>query len=84
MGLFKQVIERQPTPEFSILSLAVPLLCGKIPEEKIAQALQTCSHKQLTSWRTENCNSTHRKVRQAHLGNLTQNAVPKTPISNSA
>jgi hypothetical protein len=63
MGVIKNVIERHPTPEFTSLTLAAPLFCGSLSSERIRAALTTCPHKDLTSWRTENCKGSfrHRK-----------------------
>ena len=48
MGKIKQVIERMPAPEFTTLTLATPLFCGRQSHEKIQTAIDRCSHKTLT------------------------------------
>ena len=84
MGLLKHIIERSPIPEFTTMSLAVPLLCGNQDLESLTAALQSCSHKTLTRWRNENCSHSVRHVRPELLGELKKIEVQKTVQSRAA
>ena len=84
MGLLKHIIERSPIPEFTTMSLAVPLLCGNQDLEALTAALQSCSHKTLTRWRNENCSHSVRHVRPELLGELKKIEVQKTVQSRAA
>jgi len=78
MGRLKMVIERHPTPEFTTLSLATPLLCGNPTHESIATAITSCSHKTLACWKNGNRENTNRFRKQALLEELKPPDVPKT------
>jgi hypothetical protein len=78
MGVLKNIIERHPTPEFTSLTLAAPLLCGPHSSERIHEALLNCPHKSLTSWRLENCNVSVRHKKPNLFGELMPKNCPKS------
>lgn len=78
MGQLKHILERTPIPEFSSLTLAVPLLCGKPSTKSVQTALENCPHKMLTSWRSQNCAHSERHVRQRLIEEIIREPVQKT------
>jgi hypothetical protein len=78
IGQLKHILERNPIPEFTTMTLAVPLLCGQLSKDTVTLALESCSHKTLTSWRMQNCAHSERHVRQQLVEHIKQNQVPKT------
>jgi len=84
MGRIRQVSERMPTPEFTTLTLATPLFCGRPSQETIQAAIERCSHKTLIDWRSENCSRTHRKRQRDLLITQVVDDVQETPITQVA
>lgn len=78
MGQLKYIIERTPIPEFTTMTLALPLLCGSQKTESLTSALQSCSQKTLTSWRSENCSHSVRHVRPELISEIKKTEVRKT------
>jgi hypothetical protein len=78
MGAFKNILERCPNPEFTSLSLAVPLLCGELTQQRIESGLRNCPHKILATWRKDNCHHSQRHRKKKILKELKRNGVPET------
>lgn len=78
MGQLKYIIERTPIPEFTTMTLALPLLCGNQNSASVTAALQSCPQKMLTSWRSENCSHSVRHVRPELLCEINKTEVQKT------
>ena len=62
-GKFKSIIERSPKPELNKLIYIIPLLCGKINDEKISHALLKCSHVEMLEFISKNIPITIRQQR---------------------
>ena len=77
-GLIKALLGRQPSPEFGVLTLSIPLLCGKHSESDIMNYLDRCPVKVLSEWKTKNLSNTNRRVKSRVLGKTRRAAELKT------
>ena len=62
-GKFKYTIEKSPQSDMNHSILIIPLLCGKISEAKIANALNSVSQKELEKWKEKHIGKTMRMKR---------------------
>ena len=62
-GKFKHTIEKSPQSDMNHSILIIPLLCGKISEEKISDALNSVSQKELNEWKEKHIGKTMRMKR---------------------
>jgi hypothetical protein len=62
-GKFKHTIEKSPQSDMNHSVLIIPLLCGKISEEKISNALNSVSQKELEEWKEKHIGKTMRMKR---------------------
>lgn len=62
-GKFKHTIEKSPQSDMNHSTLIIPLLCGRMCEEKISNALNSVSQKELEEWKRENIGETMRSKR---------------------
>ena len=62
-GKFKHTIEKSPQSDMNHSILVIPLLCGKMSEEKISNALNSVSQKELEKWKKDNIGETMRSKR---------------------
>jgi len=84
MGSIKNIIERNPLPEFGRMVLATPLLCGKQSEARIEEAINKISHKDLQEWQSQHTNDSLRKQKQKLLSKTFKRTVPDPPIAEAA
>ena len=69
-GKFKHTIEKSPQSDMNHSILIIPLLCGKINEQKISNALNNVSQKELNEWKVKHIGKT---MRMKRLDFLNQN-----------
>ena len=69
-GKFKYTIEKSPQSDMNHSILIIPLLCGKINGQKISNALNSVSQKELKEWKKEHIGET---MRMKRLDFLSQN-----------
>jgi len=62
-GKFKHTIEKSPQSDMNHSILIIPLLCGKINEQKISNALNNVSQKELNEWKNNHIGKTMRMKR---------------------
>ena len=62
-GKFKHTIEKSPQNDMNHSVLIIPLLCGKISEQKISNALNNVSQKELEEWKEKHIGKTMRMKR---------------------
>jgi len=62
-GKFKHTIEKSPQSDMNHSILVIPLLCGRIYEDKISNALNSVSQKELGKWKKDNIGETMRSKR---------------------
>jgi len=62
-GKFKHTIEKSPQSDMNHSILIIPLLCGKINEQKISNALNNVSQKELNEWKVKHIGKTMRMKR---------------------
>jgi len=62
-GKFKYMIEKSPQNDINHSILIIPLLCGKIDKQKILNALNSVSQKDLNQWKLKHIGKTMRMKR---------------------
>ena len=62
-GKFKHTIEKSPQNDMNHSILIIPLLCGKISEQKISDSLNSVSQKELNEWKEKHIGKTMRMKR---------------------
>ena len=73
-GKFKHTIEKSPQSDMNHSILIIPLLCGRISEEKISDALNSVSQKELNEWKKKHIGKTMRMKRIDFLNQNIQKA----------
>lgn len=62
-GKFKHTIEKSPQSDMNHSVLIIPLLCGKIDEQRILDSLNSVSQKELEEWKDKHIGKTMRMKR---------------------
>ena len=62
-GKFKYTIEKSPQSDMNHSVLIIPLLCGKLSQEKIPNTLNSVSQKELEEWKKKHIGKTMRMKR---------------------
>jgi hypothetical protein len=62
-GKFKHTIEKSPQSDMNHSVLIIPLLCGKIDEQRILNSLNSVSQKELNEWKDKHIGKTMRMKR---------------------
>jgi len=71
-GKFKYTIEKSPQNDMNHSILIIPLLCGKISEQRILNSLNSVSQKELEEWKEHHIGKTMRMKRIDFLNNNIQ------------
>jgi len=74
-GKFKHTIEKSPQSDMNHSVLIIPLLCGKVSKEKISDALNSVSQKELEEWKEKYIGKTMRMKRIDFLNQNIQKVV---------
>jgi hypothetical protein len=74
-GKFKHTIEKSPQSDMNHSILVIPLLCGRMSEDKISNALNSVSQKELEKWKKDNIGETMRSKRINFFKKNIQKAV---------